>query len=611
MKMNFDTRGLMKSNAFHLALILVFAVAIVFVMNFTDAYGKTTATVNITNQSGTNGPVYLTINEDVQYIYNLTINHTSEGGPSNLTQVNVSLWTDSNFTIKSNRTGNISDTRFGPDYSCDVCIYFSNISSTLTWNATNLTSVVVYTNATITSATVTSKNYSFFTFNATAWTPGLFNLTIRFQHNKSAFYNETNISIKVNDTTAPYEINITNTSKGRIWANGNYSGSVDFNASVLDNYLTGAGISTIGVRVFINITNSSGQQNATITLSNVSGNYWNATINTKQYPDGIYNISVWVNDTSNNLNSSASSSNVTFDNTKPTASAVCSPSQVNTGNTVTCTCSPSDTLSGVNSSATSITANPSTVNTGTFTESCSFADKAGNTASTTAQYTVEQSGTGTTTTSGATSSVQVPVTQTETASTEKSHTFAKITPGAAAIKSDFNTDAGVKEISIEVNNEAQNVEITVTKHDGKPAAVSVAREGSVYKYLQIEATNLDGKLDKATVKVQVEKSWVSSNVEDKDDVAVFKFDDDSELWNELTTTYDSEDDTYYYYTSEVSSFSYFAIGEKVVEAAEEEVTTTTPISEKSSKLLWIVIAIILLAVIIGGGIAWKKKKGQQ
>ena len=41
---------------------------------------------------------------------------------------------------------------------------------------------------------------------------------------------------------------------------------------------------------FFNITNSSGDQNATYTASNPSDNYWNATLNTSQFPDGIYNI---------------------------------------------------------------------------------------------------------------------------------------------------------------------------------------------------------------------------------------------------------------------------------------------------------------------------------
>ena len=603
--MNFERKGMKGNNWMHLFFATILIVSLVYVVNFAGAWGGHILSDNetrIVNYS----KIFGVVNEDVTQNYNISINNS---GIFNISMVNITLW--GNFRFDNKATGALIGSNGTGNISAPMTAIFSNTSDELTWKNNTAIPNDQLVNGTITGAT-SGANSTFFWFNATALTPGLFNITVRIFQNSSAgipaLYNETNISIRVNDTSAPYQINITNTSKGRIWSNGNYSGSFEFNASVLDNYLTGAGISTIGVRVFINITNSSGQQNATITLSNVSGNYWNGTINTAQFPDGVYNISVWVNDTSNNLNNSASSFNVTFDQTNPTASVVCSPATLKTGDVVTCTCSPSDPTSGINSSATSITANPSTSNTGTFSESCSFADMAGNTGSTSTTYIVEQSGSGATSSTGTSSGSQVAVTSTDdTAATEKSYTFTTITPGTPAVKSDFNADAGISEIILEVSEAASDVMVIVTEHDGKPSAVSVAKNGEIYKYLQIETENLDGKLEKATIKVQVEKSWVSGNVEDMNDVAVFKFDGSD--WNELTTTYDSEDDTYYYYTAEVSSFSYFAIGEKAVEAGEEATTTGT-VPEGSSKFMWIAIAIILLAIIVGGGVAWKKNKGQ-
>ena len=193
---------------------------------------------------------------------------------------------------------------------------------------------------------------------------------------------------------------------------------------------------------------------------------------------------------------------------------------------------------------------------------------------------------------------------------QKGHIFAKITPGVAAIKSDFNLDAGVKEIQIEVNSEAQNVKVTVSKYDGKPAAVSVEKTGKIYRYLEIKTENLADKLKKATVKVQVEKSWITDNGLTKEDVAVFKFNENSDEWNELSTIYSSEDDTSYYYEISLDSFSYFAISEKAV-VAEETLREVIPEKERERKVpAWMgaVIILVVLAILVGGSVVWMKRK---
>ncbi len=165
---------------------------------------------------------------------------------------------------------------------------------------------------------------------------------------------------------------------------GNYSGSIVLNVSIIDPT---AGISTI----YFNVTNSSGGQNGTYTASN-QGNYWNATINTSKYIGGIYNITVYAND-SLSLNSTLVSSNVTFDNTAPIISSFsCSPSSVTLGEVVTCTCSVSDALSGVNTLSYSSTTTPSTASPGTFTVTCTPADNAGNSATADTTYTITDVG---------------------------------------------------------------------------------------------------------------------------------------------------------------------------------------------------------------------------
>ena len=198
-----------------------------------------------------------------------------------------------------------------------------------------------------------------------------------------------------------------------------------------------------------------------------------------------------------------------------------------------------------------------------------------------------------------------------TATIQKTHIFTKITPGVAAIMKDFNPEIGVKQIQIEVNNEAQNVKITVTKYDGKPANVTKEKTGDVYQYLQINAENLSDKLEKATVEFRVEKNWTAENGVEKEDVLVFKFNETSEEWDELLTTYSSEDYTYYYYDVELSSFSYFAISEKslTMGTGEEAETGTGSAEQEAGNLtwLWILLIVVVVLVLIGYAI---RRKGQ-
>lgn len=345
--------------------------------------------------------------------------------------------------------------------------------------------------------------------------------------------------------------------------NGNYTGTIVLNVSVIKTYSRqDANISS----VWFNITYSNGTQvNFTRAIvGTAAGNNYNLSIDTTMFIDGGYNITVYANDTAltkptftqgyangTNLNNSASIY-IVLDRTAPTGSYSCSPESVSAGDTVTCSCSPSDATSGINSSATGSTTNPSTGDTGTHTLTCSFADMVGLTGSASTTYTVElifSSG-------GATG-----ITAT---SNQKVSSFTQITPGAAAIIKNFNADTGLKEIQINVNNNAQNVKVTVTKYDTKPAEVSVEKIGKVYKYIQVNASNLADKLSNAKFTIKVNKSWVSSNSLTKDNVALFRFDSTAGKWNELTTTYASEDDTYYYYDATTPGFSYFAIGEKTV-----------------------------------------------
>ncbi|MEK6914197.1 MAG: hypothetical protein AABW83_00955 [Nanoarchaeota archaeon] len=361
---------------------------------------NTNSNYSVTFGGGT--PFKITINEDTQYVFNFTINNSADGGPENLTDVNVTIPFDFAFPSNSNKSTLNStgkDTNYNQVYFYNLSV--SNVHHILSWNGTNLTSSVNMNAANASCCNVSSGVYLVANFSVA--TPGVYNLSIFYQFNNSATSNRTNITILVNDSTKPDTVEIWSSSSvvDLNRSGENISGSIVINVSVQDNgNITGLGNARDITHVFFNITNSSGSQNGTLIASNVTGQswneiYWNVTLNTAQFPDGQYNITIWANDSYNNLNNSKIITNVTVDNKAPTGSVSCSPATVNSGDTVTCTCSPTDgtgTVSGINTSATTITANPSTANTGTFTETCSFKDMAGNSGTASGSYTVEQGG---------------------------------------------------------------------------------------------------------------------------------------------------------------------------------------------------------------------------
>ena len=178
-----------------------------------------------------------------------------------------------------------------------------------------------------------------------------------------------------------------------------------------------------------------------------------------------------------------------------------------------------------------------------------------------------------------------------------SHSWTRITPGAATIMKDFDPSIGLKQIQITVNNNANNVQITVTKYAGRPAAVSVNASGKVYQYLHFDTTNLLSYLSNATLTVRVNKTWVQN----KSDIVVSHFNETSGVWKELPTVYDSEDSQYYYYNTTVGSFSYFSISEvsapaQTQNSTGQNSTTINTGSSGTSVWVWVIIAIIVILI---------------
>ena len=101
--------------------------------------------------------------------------------------------------------------------------------------------------------------------------------------------------------------------------------------------------------VLFNVTNSSGKQNATFPTVRTGNSFYNNSLNSSQFPDGTYTITVWANDTAGNLNNTASVT-IVFDNTKPSVYAANISSPINVSNytgTVPLNVSVVDVLAGI------------------------------------------------------------------------------------------------------------------------------------------------------------------------------------------------------------------------------------------------------------------------
>src|SRR3989338_782174 len=204
---------------------------------------------------------------------------------------------------------------------------YSNVSGSLTINVSvadngnfsaggrEITGVnISFFNGTEYNTSYIALNQSAFSYRGYYWnvtvdtsiiTQGVYNITIITNDSNNNF-NITNISNIRIDNTVPNNVSTSNASQ---ISNSNYTLSFIFNVSAVD---ATAGVAT----VIFNITYVNGTQNASYTAKR-SGDYFNITINTSQFPEGRFNISVIVNDSANNVNNTLYIGNLTFDNIVP------------------------------------------------------------------------------------------------------------------------------------------------------------------------------------------------------------------------------------------------------------------------------------------------------
>lgn len=330
--------------------------------------------INVGNiTASTNFTVNFTINASAKDAVTIQANVTSFVNESNVTftalPYNSTLVTiDSLVPFYQYGSGTTSSANLSQSF------IFVNVSANDT--VSNLHTIVIYLyNSTINNSANASLSAvrAIHTYNFTNLIDGTYyiNATV------NDTYNHVNSTLATRtitlDTVAP-------TVTLPAYANGTFKrNTVDLTLNISITDATsglGAGLCLVDV----NGTNQS---------ISISGGWCNSTsVKLTGLADGNKTIKVYVNDSANNLRLNDSFV-VQIDTTVPGASSSCSPSSVYTGDTVTCTCSGTDATSGVASSTASST--PSTSNTGSFSYGCTVTDNAGNSASSTAAYTVSQS----------------------------------------------------------------------------------------------------------------------------------------------------------------------------------------------------------------------------
>ena len=353
-------------------------------------------------------------------------------------------------------------------------------------------------------------------------------------------------------------------------SNANVSGLIVINTTISDN-------NGIVVTVLFVVSNSSINNTMNFTMVNSSTTYLNTSFNTSKFADGFYNITIYANDPSGNINNSVSNQ-VRIDNTWPVITFDPTANVTNTYTAPSITWLSSEysnasveygtttTLELGNITGTSLSNNltmlvsfPAALSAKTlYYYNITTCDYAGNCIENgTYNFTTTAAPAPTAAIIEETSSGGLPVT-TVTPGQSSEKMWADLAAGDTVVMPVSKDEIPITEISFAASDKASNVDLKVAELL-TPPSTSTSIEGTVYKYMQITITNLaDTSINSVTIKFKVEKAWLTTNNIVNENIVLFRYVNNA--WQELTTKIISTDTTYVYYESESSGFSYYAVG---------------------------------------------------
>lgn len=136
---------------------------------------------------------------------------------------------------------------------------------------------------------------------------------------------------------------------------------------------------------------------------------------------------------------------------------------------------------------------------------------------------------------------------------------------------------GINALLFTATEALENVRVSITKLVSKPSSISPNPVGGIYRYIEIDAPKLEGKIKQAIIQFEVTKKWLEDNEYEPEHIRLSRFADGS--WRELTTSILTEESDRVYYESTSPGFSYFAITAK--KAAEETPAKTSATAEET------------------------------
>ena len=151
---------------------------------------------------------------------------------------------------------------------------------------------------------------------------------------------------------------------------------------------------------------------------------------------------------------------------------------------------------------------------------------------------------------------------------------------------EFSSETGIKQVDIITSADIQDVEVKISKYDGRPLEISNEKSGEVYSYLQIEIERANNQIEEAIITFNVDKGWLNEKGIETGRVSLFKYDEPSEEWISLPTTFIEEDGDYSYFSAKLNGFSYFAIGEKEL------------VENKTLQVLMLIVVIVTAFVLL-------------
>ncbi|MCD6226172.1 MAG: hypothetical protein J7J93_00005, partial [Candidatus Aenigmarchaeota archaeon] len=335
-----------------------------------------------------------------------------------------------NFTINNTDSSvNITQVNISLPNTNFYFINDTNGTSASGTTFSNTSTVLTWTNTTSVGF-IENGTVQYFWFNITASQPGTYNFTVT-SLDTSGVSNSTNVSITINDTTSPLYSNQAQNTSTPIVGNGvllsvYWTDNYNLSYAVLSTNETGAWANKTVYSSPLNLSGNTSWSNFTWSNSSVE----RAT---------VVGWRIYANDTSNNWNVTDI---MTFAYKSSNGASCSAASQCYGGYCVHGYCRSSSTYCG-----------DGYCDSGETSSSC-------------------PSDCGSSGGGGGSGAVK-----------PNQKILVKITPGVAQIVKFYDKDLEVKQIKIQVKNKVQNVKITITKVDGKPATITKEISGKVYKYM--------------------------------------------------------------------------------------------------------------------------------